>query len=205
MIESNDRFRWLGWIDRLNAVLAIVGGLAALGLMINVVLDVLGRTLLHHPIPPTLDLTQFAWMPVLISLGLGYALQRGEHIRVNLLTSPTSSRTQRIIEIVSMAVTLATIAPLALYTAARAQASLASGEAAVSTEWLLLWPFRWIVVIGLGGLFLQAVAQLVRACTVTHFVPADDDVDAMLAQEESLAHELVSDARHARTEDVVNR
>jgi TRAP-type mannitol/chloroaromatic compound transport system, small permease component len=203
--ESTDRFRWTEWIDRLNAVLAFVGGIAALGLMVNVVLDVLGRTLLHHPIPPTLDLTQFTWMPVLVSLGLGYTLQRGEHIRVNLLTSPTGSRTQRLIEIVSMAVTLATVAPLAWYTAARAQTSIKSGEAAVSTEWLLLWPFRWIVVIGLIGLFLQAIAQLVRAWTVPEFVADDDDVDAMIAQEESLAHELVSSARSPQPQETVTR
>jgi TRAP-type C4-dicarboxylate transport system permease small subunit len=205
VIESQDRFRWLGWIDRINAVLAILGGVAALALMVNVVLDVLGRILFHHPIPPTLDLTQFAWMPTTIALGLGYALHRGEHIRVNLLTSPTGPRTQRVIEVVSMAFTLATVAPLAWYTATRAQASMELGEAAVGTQWMLLWPFRWIVVIGLLGLFLQTLAQLVRACTVTHFDPGDDDVDALLEQEQSLTIGLASDQSDRHTQKAGSR
>ena len=70
----------------------------------------LGRFFFNRPLPGTLDLTQFAWMPSAVSLGLGYALLRGEHIRVNLLTAPTGPRTQRIIEIVSMVFTLGTVA-----------------------------------------------------------------------------------------------
>lgn len=201
MNDSTDRFRWLKWIDRFNIALAVIAGLAAVALMVNVVFDVAGRFLLNKPIPPTLDFTQYAWMPTLIALGLGLALQRGEHIRVSLLTSPTSSRVQRIVEIVAMVFTLATLAPLTYFTAIKAYDAMNLQEAAVGSPWMVIWPFRWIVTLGLIGLFLQAIAELVRAATVETFISNDDDVDALIEQEQSLTHTLGSDEDQIFDED----
>lgn len=202
MSESTDRFRWLGWIDRLNTALALIGGVAAVGLMLNVFLDVIGRTFLKSPIPPTLELTQYAWMPTLISFGLGFALLRGEHIRVSLMTGPTNQRTQRVIEIVSMSFAFATVAVLTYYTAIRAYDAQGIGEAAVGTSWLPIWVFRWIVVIGLFGLLLQALAQTVRACTVKEFFADDDNVEALIEQEESITHDFVTHHNEAPAQEV---
>lgn len=166
---------WLRLIDRISIVLAALGGVATVGLMINVVLDVIGRSILNRPLPGTLEITQFAWMPTLVSLGLGYALLRGEHIRVNLLTSPTGPQTQRVVEIIAMTFTLATVGLFIWFGSQSALHSMDIGEWAVGASWLPVAPFRWIVVIGLAGLFLQCFASLWRAITVAEFVPDDDD------------------------------
>lgn len=162
--------------------------------MLHVVADVTLRTLFHNPVPATLDFTQFVWMPILVSLGMGLALQRGEHIRVTLLSAPTSSRTQRILEVVGMAFTIAVIAPLAYFTGVRAEAGASIGEAAVGTPWLLIWPSRWIVTIGLIGLTLQAFAQIIRAVTVEEFSREDDEIAAAIEQEESIVKTLLEEA-----------
>jgi TRAP-type mannitol/chloroaromatic compound transport system permease small subunit len=189
--ETPERFSWLRWIDRGNTVLAVVGGVATVGLMLNIVADVIGRFFFNHPLPGTLDLTQFAWMPMLISLGLGYALLRGEHIRVNLLTAPTGERTQRVIEIVAMVFTIVTVAMLIWFGIEKADDAMGFGEKAVGTQWLVIWPFRWIIVVGLVGLLLQAVAQLIRAIVVAEFRPADEDeAIAALEVEETVFDEL---------------
>ena len=186
-----DRVSWLKWIDRFSTLLAVLGGVATIGLMLNVVLDVLGRYFFNRPFPGTLDMAQFAWMPTLVSLGLGYALLRGEHIRVNLLTAPTGPRTQRIIEIVAMAFTLGTTALFIWFGAEKAAEAMEFGEKAVGTPWLLIWPFRWVIVVGMVALFLQAAALLIRAITVEEFRPNDDDeLISVIADDTAALEEL---------------
>jgi TRAP-type C4-dicarboxylate transport system permease small subunit len=189
--DTADRVPWLKWIDRFSILLAVLGGVATVGLMLNVVADVIGRYFFNHPFPGTLDLTQFAWMPTLVSLGLGYALLRGEHIRVNLLTGPTGPRTQRIIEIVGMVFTLGTTALFIWFGTEKAEDAMAFGEKAVGTPWLQIWPYRWVIVVGMVGLFLQAFAALLRAITVAEFKPTDEDETvAAIEAEETVFEEL---------------
>jgi TRAP-type mannitol/chloroaromatic compound transport system permease small subunit len=189
--EANDRLPWLRWIDRFSVLLAILGGVATIGLMLNVVVDVAGRSWFNRPLPGTLDLTQYAWMPTLVSLALGFALLRAEHIRVNLLTAPTGERTQRIIEVVGMLFVVVMTAMFIWFGMDKANDAMSYGEKAVGTPWLDIWPYRWVVVLGLAGLLLQALAQLLRAITVEKFIVTDDDEAAVaLAAEETVFEEL---------------
>lgn len=172
-----ERLSWLKWIDRLSTLMAVLGGVATVGLMINVVLDVIGRYFYNQPLPGTLDLTQFAWMPTLVSLGLAYAMLRGEHIQVSLLTAPTGPRTQRIIDIVAMASTLTVTTMLLWFGAEKAGDAMGFEERAVGTPWLEIWPFRWVIVVGLAALLLQTLASLLRviADPASRFI-ADESV-----------------------------
>lgn len=134
-----------------------------MGLMVNVGVDVQGRFFFNRPLTGTLDMTQLAWMPSLVALGLGYALLRGEHIRVNLLTAPTGPRASRVIEIVGMVFTSLTSGLFSWFGLEKANEARAFGEKAVGTPWLEIWPCRWVVVVGLVGLLLQSLASLIRA------------------------------------------
>lgn len=185
---------WLKWIDRFSILLAIIGGVATVGLMVTVVIDVSGRNLFDQPLQGTLELTQFAWMPTLVSLGLGYALLRGEHVRVNLLTAPTGQLVQRIIEIVGMTFTLGVTVLFLWFGIEKAMDAMGYGEKATLTPWLLIWPYRWVLVLGLIGLLLQAVAQLLRAITVSEFTASDqDEIAAALEAEETVFDESLFD------------
>lgn len=175
---------WIRWIDRVSIVTAVIGGIATVGLMLHVATDVAGRALANRPLSGTLDVTQYAWMPTLIALGLGYALQRGEHIRVSLMTAPAGPRTQRWVEVASMALTLIVAALFIWFGAENAQHSFAISESAVGASWLSIWPFRWIVVIGLIVLVLQTIATMTRVLTDPDF-EIEDDVEAALQSESS--------------------
>jgi|GEM_PF-950347 len=161
--------RWLKAVDLVSLSLAVLGGVAAAVLALNVILDVVGRSFFTKPLPGTLDLTTYAWMPTLVSLGLGYALLRGEHIRVSLLTAGASPRVQRALEIFCMALLAVVAAMLAYYGMQKAMNASTYGESAVGTPWLTIWPFRWVVVAGLVGLALQAIAQFVRVVRMKDF------------------------------------
>lgn len=173
--RSIGRLSWLKWIDRVSTVAAALAGIATLGMMGNVIIDVIGRYAFKQPLPGTLDLVTFAWMPSLVSLGLGFALLRGEMVRVSLLTAPASPRTQRIIEILGMTLMLFTVGFLLWYGFEKAVESTEMEETAVGTPWLPIWVFRWAVIAGLAVLVLQSAAQLLRAATVKVFVPDDAD------------------------------
>lgn len=209
MTEQNqeaERLPWLKWIDRLSMGAAALGGVATVGLMLNVAADVVGRFFYNYPLAGTLDLTQFAWMPSLVSLGLGYALLRGEHIRVNLLTGPTGPRTQRIIEIVSLIFTLVTVGFFIRFGIEKAGDAMGIGEKAVGTPWLTIWPFRWMIMVGMVVLFLQAVALLLRAITVEEFVPGDaDEALAALESEGIEIDELVENTGTRKHEETESR
>jgi TRAP-type mannitol/chloroaromatic compound transport system permease small subunit len=188
--DGNERLPWLKWVDRFSILLAALGGLCTAALMINIVIDVVSRNLFDRPFEGALDLTQFVWMPCLVALGLGYALLRSEHIRVNLLTAPTAARVQRVIEVVGMIFTMGVVAMFIWFGVEKAAAAMELSEKAVGTRWLAIWPFRWVVALGLLGLLLQACAQLLRAVTDKNFKPADEDEAAVLEAEEPLVDDL---------------
>jgi TRAP-type C4-dicarboxylate transport system permease small subunit len=194
MNEAPDSATWLTWVDRFSIFLAGIGGVATAGLMINIVIDVLSRLSLNSQLPGTVDLTQYAWMPTLVSLGLGYALLRSEHLRVDLLTAPTGPRTQRIIEIIGMAFTLAVTAMFIWYGIEKAMHAMDRGERAVGTPWVAVWPFRLVILVGMVGLLLQAIAQLVRAITGREITPNDEDeIAAALQAEQTVLDQLLNE------------
>jgi TRAP-type C4-dicarboxylate transport system permease small subunit len=178
-------------IDGLSVAFAAVGGVVLVAMMCTVIADVTRRTLWNDPVDGTLDLTQFAFMPTAIALGMGYALLRNEHIRVNLLTGPAGPRTQRILEVLGMAFTLGTVAVLMQFSAQKAQMARQFDEGSVSVDWLAIWPYRWAVVVGLAVLGLQAIAQLMRAVADPDFTPSDEgDVAAAIEDEEPLLDDI---------------
>lgn len=172
--ESGGRVAWLIWIDRFSTALALIAGVACVGLMIHVTLDVIGRAT-GNSIRGTIDIIQFGWMPLIISFGLAYALLVAMHIRVGLLTNASAPRAQRIVEVFAMTAIFATFGAFAWFSAERAVDGMALNEHASATDWLLVWPFRWVMVIGLATFALQALAELVRAITVPVFRASDDE------------------------------
>jgi TRAP-type C4-dicarboxylate transport system permease small subunit len=182
--------RWLKLIDRLSLASAAVGAILLGGMVCTVVADVIRRNAFNRPVPGALELTQFAYMPTLISLGLGYALLRNEHIRVTLLTAPTGPKVQRVIEVLGMVLTIGAMGALAWFGAQRAQTAQLVDEHAVGVEWFAIWPYRWVAVVGMVVLGLQAIAQLVRAIVAPELIPTEDDEMAALADEEPLLAEI---------------
>ncbi|MFI5623393.1 TRAP transporter small permease subunit [Nocardioides sp. NPDC051685] len=188
--ETKARPGWLRVlqvIDVMSIACAAVGGVVLVAMMCTVIADVTRRTLSNNPLDGTLDLTQFAYMPTVIALGLGYALLRSDHIRVNLLTGSAGPRTQRILEVLGMAFTLGTAAFLMQFGAQKAQMAQQFDESSVGVDWLPIWPYRWVVVVGLAVLGFQAIAQLVRAVAEPDFTPSDEgDVASAIEDEEPL-------------------
>lgn len=154
---------WVSWIDAVTKVAATISSVLVAVMVIHIVVDAIARSMFHSPLPGTLEITQYAWMPSAIALGLGYALYRGEHIRVDLLTSGAGGRTRQVVEIVAMALTLVIVVLAAWAGFESAMDSMEKNEASQGYQWIIIWPGRIAVAVGLLALALQTLAQLVRA------------------------------------------
>ena len=105
MSERNIREK--GWfegfkkgIHRVNRFIAIVGACFLIPLMILTAGDVVGRDVFNHPIPGTIELSQYM-LAVFILLGLAYTQQVKAHVGVSMMTSRLPHDAQLILRVIA--------------------------------------------------------------------------------------------------------
>ena len=97
----------MGWFEKtkkmiqaVNRFIAGVSGFFLIPLMIITAVDVLGRDLFNHPIPGTVELSQYM-LAVFILLGFAYAHQVKAHVAVSIFTSRLPRHAQLILNIIT--------------------------------------------------------------------------------------------------------
>lgn len=100
-------------------------------------------------------------------IAAGYTLLNNEHVKVDLLYSRYSRRTQLLVEIFG---TLFFLLPFCLVTVYLSwpivTAKFASGEVSNNTGGLMLWPVWALVPIGFGLLALQGLSELIKRIAI---------------------------------------
>ena len=95
---------WLGkikkWVQTLNRFVAGVSGVFLIPLMLITAIDVVGRDVFNHPIPGTVELSQYM-LAVFILLGLAYAQQMKAHVAVSIFTSHLNENAQLVLNIIA--------------------------------------------------------------------------------------------------------
>ena len=95
---------WLGkikkWVQTLNRFVAGVSGVFLIPLMLITAIDVVGRDVFNHPIPGTVELSQYM-LAVFVLLGLAYAQQMKAHVAVSIFTSHLNEHVQLILNIIA--------------------------------------------------------------------------------------------------------
>lgn len=162
MRTSSNEPVWVRAIDRLNLVFFSVAAAVIVVLMLHMVVDVAGRFLFNKPIPGTLEIVTFWWMPIIVFLSLGWAQQRGEHITVTLLTERLSPAWRRFAESCGDVLSLVVVAILAWYTFEGALKGFEVGQSSIGSVSVPIWPVKFIAAIGLVGYFLQLIAAVYR-------------------------------------------
>lgn len=96
-----------GWFERVkkgihqvNRFIAGVGACFLIPLMIITAGDVVGRDVFNHPIPGTIELSQYM-LAVFILLGLAYAQQAKAHVGVSIVTSRLPQHAQLAFRIIA--------------------------------------------------------------------------------------------------------
>jgi TRAP-type mannitol/chloroaromatic compound transport system permease small subunit len=96
-------------------------------------------------------------------LGAGFTLLSGEHVKIDILFSRFSRRTQVLIEIFGTLLFLMPFALVTIYLAWPAMMTkIHSGEVSQNEGGLLLWPAWALIPAGFGLLALQGVSELIK-------------------------------------------
>lgn len=100
---------WLGKLKSLihtvNRLIARGGACFLIPLMLITAADVLSRDLFNHPIPGTIELSQYM-LAVFILLGIAYTQQVKGYVEVALLTSRLPLRARAILNIIAILLSL---------------------------------------------------------------------------------------------------
>ncbi|WP_054685861.1 TRAP transporter small permease subunit [Microbacterium sp. No. 7] len=169
-------------IERTSEALGVVAA-AALGiLMLHVVVDVIGRALWGRPLPATLEIAQYWWMPLLVFLAMAGTQRRDENIRVTLLIEGLPPRARRVADVVGLALLALVTALLLAAQTSDALHAAAIGEASLgSSVPVPIWPVKLLVLLGLAALLAQTVLGIVRALARTDDIVRADDIEHLLA------------------------
>lgn len=132
-------------------------------LILGVTYEVGARYLFNAPTIWAYDLSYMLYASIFL-LGAGYTLRHGAHVRTDFLYNGFSERRKAQIDAASYLLFLPVLAFLIISITREAHHSWSinerSGESPLRAP---LYPLKWVMVIGLALLFLQSVAEFVRA------------------------------------------
>lgn len=164
--------RLSGWIDALTERV----GQAARWLILLTALISAGNATARY----AFNASSNAWLEVqwylfaaVFLLCAGYALKHNQHVRIDVVASRFSRRTQAWIEIFGTAFFLLPMALLILVLSWPVfVASWKIGEVSTNANGLVIWPARLLVPAGFALLALQGVAELIkRAAFLRGLIP----------------------------------
>lgn len=96
-------------------------------------------------------------------LGAGYALEQGQHVRIDVLSSRLGPRGRARIDVLGSLVFLLPMCALMIWLSWPVLLrDLASGEVSANAGGLPLWPARLLVFFGFVLLGLQGIAELLK-------------------------------------------
>lgn len=162
---------WLRSIENLSRFSSIIAAIACLTLLVNVVIDVLGRWLFNSPLTGTIEYVSYWWMPIIVFLGLAAAQLRNEHIQIDYLVGHLPHALRRSVSILCLLVAILTVLGLAYYALIDGLDAARVNQSAFGTAEVPIWPAKLLAVAGLVLYALQLLASLYRVATSTS--PAD--------------------------------
>lgn len=166
MSDETGSARLEGWpvVDRTLNFGVNGGGLiaacATFLLMVQVIVDVALRYFANAPLPGTLEIVSYWWMVLITFPALALCQRRREHVDVSLLVDlmPELHRTLAIVA--ARLVTLGFVLLLAWVGWLYALEQMASGEVAMGSVTIPIWPTRFAVPLGMLLFALQLAADL---------------------------------------------
>ena len=179
-------------LSRLIDALTEYIGKSALWLVLVVVLISAGNAVMRYTIDYSsnslLEIQWYLFGLIFFSCS-GYTLLRNEHIRIDVLSSKCSKRTQTWIDIFGL---LFFLMPMAIGVMILSWPvfilAFESGEMSNSAGGLIVWPARLMVPGGFFLLILQGVSELIkRAGFLQGLCPDPTDKSNKLTPEEELA------------------
>jgi len=155
--------RVLAAIDRLSTVFAYIAMALFVGIVGDMIYEVVSRRVFATPTLWAYDLAYMSNGAVFLLAG-GFTLLANEHIRIDFLSTRLPRRLQ---DGLNSAVYICLFLPVMAYASTTAigaaWTALITNEAEPASPWQpLIWPFYAAIALGLCIFFLQALAQAIR-------------------------------------------
>lgn len=157
----------MSWLNKIQKAIhsltfnvCAVSMFVLLPMMLLTTVDVIGRALFARPIPGAVELSEYM-LAVIILLGLAYTQQVKGHPRVTIIVSRLPLKFQALLEIF---ITL--LSMLIVFVVIWQGWVLATGRMSTIVSTVLKipqMPFRLLVSIGGGLLFLELLVELIQA------------------------------------------
>ncbi|MDQ2989641.1 MAG: TRAP transporter small permease subunit [Pseudomonadota bacterium] len=149
-------------IDKLNEKIA---GAVSWALLIAVIIctgNALVRYIFKMSSNSWLEIQWYLFAAVFL-LASAHTLKRDEHVRIDVITSHFSKRTQVWIDLVGYLLFLLPVCLLILYYGIPfARYSFVSAEMSSSAGGLIVWPAKLLVPLGFGLLILQGISEIIK-------------------------------------------
>ena len=174
-------------IDRINWVI----GRQVSWLILVAVLVSAGNAVVRK----AFDISSNAWLELqwylfgtVFMLAAAYALQRNDHVRIDILANRLSKRTRDWIDLLGHTFFLLPFAGLIVWLCLPwFMRSFVSGEYSSNVGGLIIWPAKLMALLGFSLLFLQAISEIIKRLAVIL-----DMIPDPLLEEESEPAELAA-------------
>lgn len=138
----------VGITTRINRLYLFVGGVALVLMALHVSLDAIGKYLFSVPIPATLEIVAYYYMPAVVALPLAFVEMKNSHVSVEMVHQLFSPTVQRINLILNGLITAGFLGILTWLAAREAWRKFLIGEFMFGEYPLIIWPGRVIFVLG---------------------------------------------------------
>jgi TRAP-type mannitol/chloroaromatic compound transport system permease small subunit len=150
-------------VDRVSELSGRATSWLVMPLILGVTYEVFARYALNAPTVWAYDLAYMLYASIFM-LGAAYALRYGAHVRTDFLYNGFSDRRKAMVDVVGYVLFLPALLFYLLALGRQALHSWEIGERSTESTWRApLYPFKWMMVIALVLLLLQAAVELLRA------------------------------------------
>lgn len=178
--------------DAIDAMARTIAALAIIVLMLQIMANVAARTIFNHPLPGSLEITQYWYLPIAALLGIVSAQVRNENLRADILFGRMHAVARYWISVVTNVLCTVVAVGFAYFSLQTALDNMSIGKTA-GISGFIMWPATFVVPLAFALLAIVYLAQI--------FLPGLADVDYL--EEDIAAAEIMAAGRTSDDSDTV--
>ena len=160
-------------VDRVSDLSGRAASWLVMPLILEVTYEVFARYFLNAPTVWAYELAYMLYASIFM-LGAAYALWRGAHVRTDFLYNDFSPRGKALADAVGYVLFLPALLFYLLALGRQAHHSWVIGERSSDSPWApVLYPFKWMMVVAIALLLLQAVVEFLRTLVALRRPPVE--------------------------------
>lgn len=187
MSNAAQRPSWL----KPELLIEIPAVIVTFAMMLHITANALLRTFKNEPLPNTLEITQYWYLPIIAFLGFIAAQARGQHIAADLIYERFPEVTKRYVLAMLSVLAAAVCLGFAWFGWGEAVHAREIGKTAGVSD-VVAWPPYFLVPLAFGVMVVQFLYSAVKAAAtgeIQHVVTDPDDVLLLEELDEMQAHE----------------